>query len=97
MFNNLRSPRKVVISGFGCVTPIGVGKTEYWSGLRNGRSGVSKIESFDVSESSVQIAAEVKNRKFTPAWGPTKKDAEQRAAGNALAELKDEPPPYGEE
>jgi ribonuclease III len=41
-----------------------------------------------------QIAAEIKNRKFTAAWGRTKKDAEQRAAGNALAELKGDPPPY---
>ena len=41
-----------------------------------------------------QIAAEIKNRKFTPAWGHTKKDAEQRAAGNALAELKGEAAPY---
>ncbi len=43
-----------------------------------------------------QIAAEIKNRKFTPAWGHTKKDAEQRAAGNALAELKEETPPYAD-
>jgi ribonuclease III len=41
-----------------------------------------------------QIAAEIKNRKFTPAWGRTKKDAEQKAAGNALAELKGEQAPY---
>lgn len=43
-----------------------------------------------------QIAAEIKNKKFTPAWGRTKKDAEQRAAGNALAELRGETPPYQE-
>lgn len=43
---------------------------------------------------SFQIAAEIKNRKFTPAWGKTKKDAEQRAAGNAMAELRGEEPPY---
>lgn len=43
-----------------------------------------------------QIAAEIKKRKFTPAWGKTKKDAEQRAAGNAMAELRGENPPYCE-
>lgn len=43
-----------------------------------------------------QISAEIKNRKFTPAWGRTKKDAEQRAAGNALAELQGDAPPYAE-
>ncbi len=42
-----------------------------------------------------QISAEIKKRKFAPAWGKTKKDAEQRAAGNALAELRGEDPPYG--
>jgi ribonuclease-3 len=41
-----------------------------------------------------QITAEIKSRKFTPAWGRTKKDAEQRAAGNALAEINGESPPY---
>jgi ribonuclease III len=41
-----------------------------------------------------QIAAEVKKRRFAPAWGRTKKDAEQRAAGNAMAELEDREPPY---
>lgn len=43
-----------------------------------------------------QIAAEIKSKKFTPAWGKTKKDAEQRAAGNALAEIQGEAPPYKE-
>lgn len=41
-----------------------------------------------------QIAAEIKNRKFSPAWGRTKKDAEQRAAGNAMAELQGDEAPY---
>jgi ribonuclease-3 len=41
-----------------------------------------------------QVAAQIGNRCFTPAWGPSKKEAEQRAAGNALAELEGEPLPY---
>lgn len=43
-----------------------------------------------------QIAAVIKNRAFTPAWGRTKKDSEQRAAGNALAELQGQEPPYAQ-
>jgi ribonuclease-3 len=43
-----------------------------------------------------QMAAEIKKRRFTPAWGRTKKDAEQRAAGNAIAELENQSPPYVE-
>lgn len=61
MFNDLKAPRKVVITGFGCVTPIGIGKSAYWDGLRAGTSGVRKIESFDVSDSAVKIAAEVRD------------------------------------
>ncbi len=40
------------------------------------------------------VAAEVGGRTFTPACGKNKKDAEQRAAGNALAELRSEDPPF---
>lgn len=43
---------------------------------------------------SFQMAANIGGRCFTPAWGRNKKDAEQRAAGNALAELRGEPAPY---
>jgi ribonuclease III len=41
-----------------------------------------------------EMAATVNGRRFASAWGRNKKDAEQRAAGNALAELRGEPPPY---
>jgi ribonuclease III len=44
-----------------------------------------------------KIVAEVKGRQFTGAWGRNKKDAEQRAAGNALAELRGDAPPYADE
>ncbi|HAC92117.1 MAG TPA: ribonuclease III [Planctomycetaceae bacterium] len=40
------------------------------------------------------VAAEVKGRRYSPAWGRTKKEAEQRAAGNALAEIDKREPPY---
>lgn len=59
MFNNLKKPRRVVISGFGCVTPIGIGKDAFWQGLKDSKSGIRTIESFDVSGSAVTIAAEV--------------------------------------
>jgi len=59
MFKEFKEPRRVAITGFGCVTPIGIGRDAYWNGLREGRSGVRRIESFDVSDSAVQIAAEI--------------------------------------
>ncbi len=53
--------RRVVITGIGCVTPLGLGKEEFWQAIHEGRSGVEKITRFDVSDLPVQIAAEVKN------------------------------------
>ncbi len=56
--------RRVVITGLGAVTPIGTGISEYWNALLEGRSGIKKIEKFDVSEFSSQIAGEVEG--FNP-------------------------------
>jgi ribonuclease-3 len=41
-----------------------------------------------------KIAAQVGNARYQPAWGRNKKEAEQRAARNALSQLTGEPPPY---
>jgi len=51
----------VVITGFGCVTPIGIGRENFWASLKNGASGVRLIQTFDVSKSPVKIAAEVQD------------------------------------
>jgi 3-oxoacyl-[acyl-carrier-protein] synthase II len=63
MFKNFTTlpPRRVVITGFGCVTPIGIGREAFWNSLKQGKSGASRIESFDVSDSEVKIAAEIKD------------------------------------
>ena len=41
-----------------------------------------------------KISAQIGRRRFQPAWGRNKKEAEQRAAQNALAELNSEPVPF---
>jgi ribonuclease-3 len=46
---------------------------------------------------SFMVAAVIADRQFSGAWGSNKKDAEQRAASNALAELHDQPLPFPEE
>ncbi len=61
MLSRFKRPRRVVITGMGCVTPIGIGREAFWSGLQRGESGVRRIDSFDVSNSPVKIAAEVRN------------------------------------
>lgn len=59
MLGCLQRPRRVVITGMGCVTPIGIGRAAYWDALQRGVSGVRHIESFDVTPWPVKIAAEV--------------------------------------
>jgi 3-oxoacyl-[acyl-carrier-protein] synthase II len=61
MLNHFTRPHRVVITGVGCVTPIGIGREAFWRGLHNGDSGVRRIEGFDVSDSPVKIAAQVPN------------------------------------
>jgi 3-oxoacyl-[acyl-carrier-protein] synthase II len=56
---------RVVITGLGPVTPIGIGVGQYWDSLTAGRSGVGPITLFDASRHTTQIAAEVKG--FDPA------------------------------
>jgi ribonuclease-3 len=41
-----------------------------------------------------KVAAQIGRDRYQPAWGRNKKEAEQRAARNALSELNEEPPPY---
>lgn len=55
---------RVVITGLGCVTPIGIGKENFWSNIKNGVCGIDKITRFDSSTFQTQIAGEVKD--FNP-------------------------------
>jgi 3-oxoacyl-[acyl-carrier-protein] synthase II len=52
---------RVVVTGLGAVTPIGLTYREYWDSLLGGVSGVAPITAFDASELEVKIAAEVKD------------------------------------
>ncbi len=59
MLRNFKRPRRVVITGMGCVTPIGIGREAYWRALQQGTSGTRRIESFDATPWPVKIAAEI--------------------------------------
>ncbi|HTM05021.1 MAG TPA: beta-ketoacyl-ACP synthase II [Vicinamibacterales bacterium] len=52
--------RRVVITGIGLVSALGIGTRETWAGLLAGQSGVGRVTRFDVSSYAAQIAAEVK-------------------------------------
>ena len=55
--------RRVVITGFGLVTPLGIGVEENWSALVAGKSGIGPITRFDASHMATKIAGEVKDFK----------------------------------
>jgi len=52
--------RRVVITGVGLVTPLGIGVKDTWESLCAGKSGVAEVTRFDVSDFQTKIAAEVK-------------------------------------
>ena len=65
--------KRVVVTGLGAITPIGIGKEAFWENLSAGKNGTDKISRFDASSFSTQIAAEVKD--FTPTDYLDKKEA----------------------
>lgn len=56
--------RRVVVTGLGAVTPIGLDVPEFWNGLISGKNGVALITHFDTSKFDTKFAAEVKD--FNP-------------------------------
>ena len=85
--------RRVVITGMGAVTPIGIGLQEFWQGLMEGRNGVDLITKFDTSKFDTKFAAEVKN--FDPLNYLDKKGAKrldeyaQFAIGSSTMAIED--------
>ncbi len=67
--------RRVVITGVGFVSPIGSDKIEFWNNLVDGKSGISAVESFDVSQYPCRIAGEIKD--FDPSRYLEKKEAKR--------------------
>lgn len=64
---------RVVITGMGAITPLGLNVADFWAGLKAGRSGVGPITRFDTTDFGTKIAAEVKG--FSPADFMDKKEA----------------------
>ena len=57
---NINGRSRVVITGVGIISPVGLTADESWDSLINGRSGIGLITQFDSSELPVHIAGEVK-------------------------------------
>jgi len=67
------SARRVVVTGIGLVSPLGIGVEKNWEALLRGQSGIGPITRFDVSAYSTRIAGEVRN--FDPLEFIDKRDA----------------------
>lgn len=85
--------RKVVVTGLGAITPLGLTVDEFWESVKGCKNGVGPITHFDASQHSTQIAAEVKG--FNPEDYLDAKTARQMdrfvqyATATALMALKD--------
>ena len=89
MLKNLRQPRRVVITGLGCVTPLGVGREAFWGALVRGESGVRRIEGFDVSGSPVRIAGQIKDFDWESELKPKDRRHVARTVPLALASARE--------
>ena len=67
------TPRRVVVTGVGLVSPLGIGTRETWEGLVAGRSGAGPITRFDAADFTSRIACEVKD--FDPLDYADRRDA----------------------
>ena len=87
--------RRVVVTGMGAVTPIGIGVEEFWKGIKEEKIGFAPITRFDATDYKCKLAAEVKD--FQPENYMDKKAARRMeqfcqfavaAAGEAIADAK---------
>jgi 3-oxoacyl-[acyl-carrier-protein] synthase II len=53
--------KRIVVTGIGIVSSIGIGVDQFWKGLVQGKSGISRVESFDTSKHSTHYGGEVKS------------------------------------
>ena len=89
MFRTLTRPRRVVITGMGCVTPLGIGREAFWNSLLAGKSGTRKITAFDPSTFSVQVAAEVPDFDWEAQLNPKDRKHVARTVPLALAAARE--------
>ena len=89
MFKGFTHPRRVVITGMGCVTPLGIGREAYWQALVAGKSGIRRIETFDPSSFPVQIAGEVPSFDWQAQLNPKDRKHVPRTVPLALAAARE--------
>ena len=75
--------RRVVVTGMGCITPIGNNVDEFWKGIEEKKCGIDKITAFDTTDYKVTLAGEIKN--FNPEDYIDKKEAKRMDRFTQLA------------
>lgn len=75
--------KRIVITGLGVVSSIGIGKDAFWANLIRGKSGISEVESFDTSNQFTHFGGEIKN--FKPGEFLEKKKVKLMARASHLA------------
>ena len=89
--------KKLVITGMGAVTPIGIGVGEYWDNLMAGKTGIDYIKTIDTEELPIKFAGEVdfNPKDFIPRKKATEMDRFMQmayiAAGEAISEVEIDP------
>ena len=80
--------KDVVVTGLGCVTPIGHDLQSFWRGLLDGRDGAAEVTSFDASLFRTQIGCEVRGWR-APRWHRREARQVDRASDLALAATRE--------
>ena len=57
--------RRVVVTGLGAVTPIGVGVENFWNGIKEGKVGIKTVDRFDITDYKAKVAGQVDDFKAT--------------------------------
>ena len=77
--------KRVVVTGMGVISPLGNDVNKFWENLSSGKSGISKIEQFDVSDLKTKIGGSVINLDAEGRWGTKEAKKLDRFAQFALA------------
>ncbi len=80
--------RRVVVTGLGIVSSIGIGKDEFWKNLIAGKSGISEVTTFDTSSYDIHRGGEIKNFEPTKFISKNKLKDIARASQFAIAATK---------
>ncbi len=79
----ISTQKRVVITGLGTISSIGIGWKDFWKNLLAGNSGISKVETFDTSPYERHYAGEVKN--FDPLKYINKRKVERMGLASQMA------------